>query len=60
MNYKIYIYVICIMLSIFALTGVNFEKITRKNKVLEIRILVLIIGFILGYLLSNFIIDFLN
>jgi len=48
------------MLSIFALTGVNFEKITRKNKVLEIRILVLIIGFILGYLLSNFIIDFLN
>lgn len=59
MNYKIYVYVICIFLSIFALTGVNFEKITRKDKVLEIRILVLILGFILGYLLANFIFDFI-
>lgn len=60
MNYKLYVYVICILLSIFALTGVNFEKITRKNKTTEIRILVLILGFIIGYLLSNFVFDFIE
>jgi len=60
MNYKIYVYVICILLCIFSLTGVNFEKITRKNKTTEIRVLVLVLGFILGYLLSNFIFDFIE
>lgn len=60
MNYKLYVYVFCILLSIFALTGVNFEKITRKNKTTEIRILVIILGFILGYLVANFIFDFLE
>ncbi|MBQ6687395.1 MAG: DUF1146 domain-containing protein [Bacilli bacterium] len=60
MNYKLYVYVICILLSIFALTGVNFEKITRKNKTTEIRILILLLGFIIGYLISNFIFDFIE
>lgn len=60
MNYKIYVYVICILISVFSLTGVNFEKITRKNKITEIKVLVLILGFILGYLLANFIFDFVE
>ena len=60
MNYRIYVYVVCIFLSIFALTGINFEKITRKNKVIEIRILVTLLGLILGYLVANFIIDFIS
>ena len=60
MNYKIYVYVISILISVFSLTGVNFEKITRKNKITEIRVLVLILGFILGYLLANFIFDFVE
>lgn len=60
MNYKIYIYIICIFLSIFALSGVNFEKITRRDKVNEIRILVFLLSFILGYLVANFIFDFIS
>lgn len=60
MNYKLYVYVFSILLSIYALTGINFEKITRKNKVIEIRIFIIIVGFILGYLASNFIFDFLE
>ena len=44
MNYKLYVYVFSILLSIYALTGINFEKITRKNKVIEIRIFIIIVG----------------
>lgn len=60
MNYKIYIYVVAVLLSIFALSGVNFEKFIRKNRVIETRILVILLGFALGYLVSNFIIDFIS
>ena len=60
MNYKLYVYVFSILLSIYALTGINFEKLTRKNKIVEIRIFIIIVGFILGYLISNFIFDFLE
>ena len=58
MQYKIYIYVISVMLSAYTLTGVNFEKIIKRNKNIEARILVILLSFIMGYLLTNFIVDF--
>ena len=58
MHYKIYIYVISVMLSAYTLTGVNFEKIIKRNKNIEARILVILLSFIMGYLLTNFIVDF--
>ena len=60
MNYKMLVYVFNIMLCIFSLSGINFEKIIRKNKVVETRILVIVLGLILAYLLTNFIFDFLG
>ena len=60
MHYKIYIYVISVLLSTYTLSGINFEKFIKKNKVIEARILVLIISFALGYLITNFITDFLS
>ena len=60
MNYKVYIYVVFVLISAFALSAVNFEKFIRKNKVLETRILVLILSFISGYLLTNFLVDFME
>lgn len=60
MNYKIYLYVFFTFLSIFALSGVNFEKIMRTNKVIEAKILVMISAFSLSYLLTNFMVDFLK
>ncbi len=60
MNYKMLIYVLNIMLCTFALTGLNFEKIIKKNKIIETRILATILSLILAYLLTNFIFDFLN
>ena len=60
MNYKLYLYIFFVLLSAFALSGVNFEKFIKKNKVWEARILMLICSFISGYLLTNFIVDFLE
>ena len=60
MNYKIYLYAIFLFMSIYMLSGINFEKFMRKNKVIEARLLIMTLGFIFSYLLTNFVIDFLN
>ena len=59
MDYKIYLYIFFSMLSAFALSGINFEKIIRKNRIWETRVLVLILSLILGYLLTQFVSEFL-
>ncbi|MBE6159213.1 MAG: DUF1146 domain-containing protein [Firmicutes bacterium] len=58
MQFKIYIYVISVMLSAYTLTGVNFDSIIKKNKRIEARLLVILLSFIMGYLITNFIVDF--
>lgn len=60
MNYKLLLYVFNIMLCMYALSGINFNTIMKTNKIVESRILVMIIGFGLAYLLTNFIFDFLE
>lgn len=60
MNYKLIIYFINIMLCIFALSGINFEKFIKKNRIWETRVLVMILSFVLAYLLTGFIIDFIE
>ena len=59
MDYKIYLYIFFSMLSAFASSGINYEKIIRKNRIWETRILVLILSLILGYLLTQFVSEFL-
>lgn len=60
MNYKAYIYVVSVLLCAYALSGVNFDNFIKKNKALEARVLVIILSLSLGYLITNFITDFLN
>ena len=60
MHYKIYIYVISVLLSTYILSGVNFDKIMKSNKNIEARLLVITLSFIMGYLLTNFITDFIS
>ena len=59
MDYRIYLYFICTLLSVFALSGVNFDKIMKKNKIWEARILVLVLSLALGFILTNFILAFI-
>ena len=60
MNYKIYLYAIFLFLSIYIFSGVNIEKIMKKDKVIEARLLVMALSIASSYLLTNFVIDFLN
>ena len=60
MNYKVYLYAIFLFLSIFILSGVNFEKFMKRGKVLEARLLIMVLSVALSYLLTNFVYDFLN
>ncbi len=60
MNYKAYIYIITLLISIFALSGVNFDGFIKSNKALEARILVMLLSIATSYLVTNFITDFIN
>lgn len=60
MNYKVFLYVICFLLTSFALSGINFDSFIKKNKVIEARILVILLTCSIGYLVTNFIIDFIE
>ena len=60
MNYKAYIYIITLLISIFALSGVNFDGFIKTNKAIEARILVMLLSIATSYLVTNFITDFIN
>ena len=59
MNYKAYIYVISVLLSAYALSSVNYDGFIKKNKAIEARVLVILLSIALGYLITNFITDFI-
>ena len=60
MSFKMILYVINVFLSTYILSGINFDKIMKRNKVIEARILVLVLSFMASYLLTNFIVDFIS
>jgi len=60
MNYKAYIYVISVFLSAYALSGINYDGFIKKNKAIEARVLVVLLSIALGYLITNFITDFIS
>ena len=59
MDYKIYLYVVCTLFSAFALSGINYEKFIKKNRIWETRILVMLLSFALGYLVTQFFLAFI-
>ena len=60
MNYKLILYIIMVLLSTYTLSGINFNNFFKKNKVVEAKIFVISLGIIMGYLLTNFIVDFIE
>ena len=60
MNFKIVLYVLNVFLATYILSGINFDKLMKRNKQLEARLLVLVLSFITSYLLTNFIVDFIS
>ena len=60
MNIKLILYIVTSMLSAYALSGINFNGIIKTKKEIEAKVLVVILSLGLGYLLTNFITDFLT
>ena len=57
MSYKIYIYILMLLLSSFALSGVNFNQIIKTNYKNEARILAFLLILSLSFTSSMFIIN---
>lgn len=57
---KLLLYIFFTFVSAFGLSGVNFSGIIKSGKVIEAKVLVMILSFSFGYLLTNFVLDFLN
>lgn len=60
MNYRTYIYIVSVLISTFAISGINFTNVFRKNKQIEAKILVVLLSLALGYLVGTFIITFIE
>lgn len=58
MNVKFLLYILVLPFVIYALDGVNINSIFKKNKIIQARILYVMIIFVLSYLLVNFLYDF--
>ncbi len=56
----VYLYVFFTLMSVYMLNGVNFDPIMKKGRVIEAKLLVLSLSFAFGYLLTNFVMDFIN
>lgn len=60
MNFKTYVYIVSVLLSTFAISGINFTNFFRKNKNIEAKIFVILLSIALGYLVGTFIITFVE
>ncbi len=57
---KLLLYIFFTFVSAFGLSGVNFSGIIKSGKIIESKVLVMVLSFSFGYLLTNFVLDFLN
>ena len=58
MNVKAIIYILITPFVIYCMDSLNLNHVFKKNKVTQARILYLLVGFALSYLVVNFIYDF--
>lgn len=55
--YKIVLYLLCYVLVMFGLNAFDYNRFIKQNRVVEARVLYLIISFVLTYLLGSFLMD---
>lgn len=57
---KIFLYLVSIMVSTFAISGININPIIKKGHIWEARFFQVIIILCLSYILGNFLYDLMN
>ena len=55
---KLILYIVFTFIAAYGLSGINFNGFFKKDKIIEARVLVIILSLSFGYLLTNFVIDF--
>jgi len=57
---SIIMHLVFIAIAWWALQAVNFEKFLRKNRVMQARVLYILVSIFLGTTVSNFFLDYLH
>lgn len=60
MDYTVILYIIFTFLAGFGISGINFNGLIKKNKEKEAKVLVMMLSFALGYLVTQFVLEFLK
>ena len=60
MNAELIILVVCTFITAFGLSGINYNGFFKKEHIMEARVLVMVLSFSFGYLLTQFVLVFLN
>ncbi|WP_396954711.1 DUF1146 family protein [Neobacillus sp. YIM B06451] len=55
----ILVHLLCITLAWWAIQALNFEKLLRANRVLQARVLYILLAIAIGTTVSNFFLDYL-
>ena len=58
--YNLLLYSIVLVIVIWTMDGININHIFKKNRIYQARVFYIMLIFSITYLVSNFIIDFLN
>ena len=58
MNVKLILYILAVPLSIFALDSIKINGIFKVNRIIQARLLYLMVSMSLAYLFANFLYDF--
>ena len=58
--YNLLLYVLVLIMVIWAMDGININHIFKTNKIFQARVFYIMIVFSITYLVTNFIINFTN
>lgn len=57
---KVSIYIISFLLTVLSMEGLNLNSLFKQSKVIQARIIYMLIAISISYLVTNFIYDFFN
>ena len=58
--FNAFIYIISILTSVFALSGINFNNFFKKDRIWEARVFIVLVSLALGYLVGSLLIALIN
>ena len=57
---KLVIYAIVFIITLFSMEGLNINSLFKQGKILQARIIYMLIAISISYMVTNFIYDFIN